>query len=119
MITCMDQETTEVQHRMRCAWSAIARHRQELTSKSYLLRHRLHLFEAVVTPTIMHGVGTRTTTEEHEKMIRTTQRRMLRLIIQTKRKYKHKKDSGGKDIPDDEMSEDTYEWGQEDSTNDE
>ena len=43
MITVMDQETTEVQHRIRCAWSAFARNRQELTSNSYLLKHRLHL----------------------------------------------------------------------------
>ena len=32
MITFVDQETTEVQHRIRCAWSAVTRHRQELTS---------------------------------------------------------------------------------------
>ena len=34
MITFVDQETAEVQHRIRCAWSAFARHRQELTSQS-------------------------------------------------------------------------------------
>ena len=39
MITFVDQETTEVQHRIRCAWSAFARNRQELTSQSYLLQH--------------------------------------------------------------------------------
>ena len=48
-------------------------------------------------------------------MLRTTQRRMLRLIIQTKRKCKKKKELGEKDIHDDEMSEDT----QQDSTHDE
>ena len=67
MITFMDQETTEVQHRLRCAWSVFAEHRQELTSKSCLLRHRFHLFDAVVTPTIMYGAGTWTTAEVHEK----------------------------------------------------
>ena len=56
-----------------------------------LLRHKLHLFGAVATPTIMYGARTWTTTKEHENMIRTTQRRMLRLIIQNKRKYKNKK----------------------------
>ena len=86
MITFMDQETTEVQHRIRCAWSAFARDQQELTSKSYLLRHRLHLFDAVITPTIMYGAGTWTTTKEHEHRIRTAQRRMLWPIIQTKTK---------------------------------
>ena len=89
MITVMDQGSTEVQHRIRCAWSAFARHRQELTSKSYLLRHCLHLFDAVVIPTVMCGTWTWTTTKEHEKL-RTSQRRMLHLIIQTKRKYKKK-----------------------------
>ena len=49
-------------------------------------------------------------------MLRTTQRRMLRLIIQTKRKYKNKQESGGKYIRDDEISEETQE---EISTHDE
>ena len=66
-ITFMDHDTTEVQQRTRCAWSAFAGHRQALTSKSYLLRHGLHLFDAVVTSTIMYGAGTWTTTKEHEK----------------------------------------------------
>ena len=66
MITFVDQET-EVQHRIRCAWSALSRHRQELTSQSYLPRRRLHLFDAVVQPTITHGAGTWSTTKEIEK----------------------------------------------------
>ena len=70
-------------HRIRCAWSAFAKHRQELKSQSYLLRHRLHLFDAVVTPTITCGAGTRAKKNNTRKMLRTNQRRMLRLIIQT------------------------------------
>ena len=34
MIGFMGQETAQVQHRIRCAWPAFARHRQELTPKS-------------------------------------------------------------------------------------
>ena len=49
------------------------------------------------------------------KMLRTTQRRMLRLIIQTRRKYKNNKNLD-KDIRNDEISEDTEE---KDSTHDE
>ena len=67
MITFVDQGTTEVQHRIRCAWSAFTKHRQELTSQSYRLHHRLHLFDAVVRPTITHGAGTWATAKEHEK----------------------------------------------------
>ena len=108
MITFVDQETTEVEHRIPCAWSALARHRQQLTSQSHLLRHRIHLFDAFVSPTVTYGAGTWTTTKEHGKMVRTIQRRMLRLIIQTKRKDKKKneEDLEGKEIQNEEMSED-------------
>ena len=41
---------------------AFARHRQELTPKSYLLRHRLHFFDALVTPATMCGAATWATT---------------------------------------------------------
>ena len=50
------------------------KHRQELTSHSYLLRHRVHLFGVAGTPTITYGAGTWVTTQEHENMFRTTQR---------------------------------------------
>ena len=62
MITLVDQETTEVQHRIRCAWSAFTKHRQEPTSLFYRLQH---LFDAVVTPTITYGAGTWATVKEH------------------------------------------------------
>ena len=68
MITFVDHETTEVQHRIRCAWSEFAKHRQELTSQSHLLRHRLQVVDAVVTPIITYGAGTWATS---------SQRRML------------------------------------------
>ena len=57
MMTFLEQETTEVRHRIRCAWSTFAKHRQEATSQSYFLRHRLHLFDADVTPTVTCGAG--------------------------------------------------------------
>ena len=42
-------------------------------------------------------------------MLRTTQRRMFRLIIQTKRKYKNRREIGGRGTRDDEISEETQE----------
>ena len=45
----------------------------------------------VITPTTTYASGTWTLTLKHEKMIKTAQRKMLRLIVQTKRKYKPKK----------------------------
>ena len=107
-----------MQHRIRCAWSAFAKHRRGLTSQSYSLRHRLHLFDAVVTPTVTYCAGTWATTDEYEQILHTTQRRKLRHIIQKnekKKKTKTKK-TWKKDVRDDETSEDIQEG---DSTHDE
>ena len=51
---------------------------------------RLRLFNMVITPTLSYASGTWTLSKEHERMIRSTQRKMLRLIVQTKREYKKK-----------------------------
>ena len=87
MITLL-QQTTEIRNRIRAAWATFHKYRQDLTSKNFMLKHRLRLFDAVITPTICFASGTWTPTKEHERMIQSTQRKMLRLIIQTKRRYK-------------------------------
>ena len=88
MITFLQQEATEIRNRIRAAWATLHKYRQELTSNNYMLKHRLGLFDAVITPTICYASGTWTPTKEHERMIQSTQRKMLRLTIQTKRRYK-------------------------------
>ena len=120
MISFVDQATSEIQHRIRCAWSAFARHQQELASKSYLLRHRLHLFDSVVTPTMMYGARTQAATKEHEEWFVLHSAKMLRLITQTKRRYKtiNRKDMGEKDTQYGERSESTSESRKEDNTHD-
>ena len=70
------------------AWATFHIYRQELTSKSYMLKHRPRLFDATVSPTVCYASGTWTPTKEHERMTQSMQRKMLRLIIQTKRRYK-------------------------------
>ena len=92
-VTFEDQETEEVKNRLKAAWAAFLKDRQELTSKGYRLCYRLRLFNMVVTSTMTYASGTWTLTQKHEKMIKTAQRKMLRLIIQTKRKYKKKRKS--------------------------
>ena len=57
-ITFEQQETTEIKSRIRIGWAPFARYRQELTSRSILLRHRLRLFDSVITATMMYGSGT-------------------------------------------------------------
>ena len=95
-ITFEDEETEEIKNRLKAAWAAFHKYRQELTSKDYRLCHRLRLFSMVITPTMTYASGTWTLTQKHEKMIKTAQRKMLRLIVQTKRKYKSKKVTASK-----------------------
>ena len=85
-ISFHQQETLEIKSRIRAAWTTFHKYRQELTSKKYMLKFRLRLFDATVSPTLCYAAGTWTPSREHERMIRSTQRKML--IIQTKRKYK-------------------------------
>ena len=87
-ISFHQQETLEIKSRIRAAWATFHKYRQELTSKNYMLIHRMRLFDATVSPTLCYAAGTWTPSKEHERMIQSTQRKMLRLIIQTKRKYK-------------------------------
>ena len=82
------QETIEIKNRIRAAWATFRKYRQELSSKNYILNHRPRLFNATISPTICYAAGTWTPNKEHERMIQSTQRKMLRLIIQTKRRYK-------------------------------
>ena len=56
--------------------------------KNYMLKHRLRLFDATVSPTVCYAAGTWAPNKEHERMIQSTQRKTPRLITQTKRKYK-------------------------------
>ena len=67
------------------------------------------MFDAVVTPTITCGAGSCTTAKGLERVLRTTQRRMLRLITQRKSRCKNWKETGGRDTRDDEISEETRE----------
>ena len=87
-ISFHQQETLEIKSRIRAAWTTFHEYRQELTSKKYMLKLRLRLFDATVSPTFFYAAGTWTPSREHERMNQSTQRKMLRLIIQTKRKYK-------------------------------
>ena len=43
MITFQQQETTEIRNRIRAAWATFHKKRQELTSRTYMLRHRFGL----------------------------------------------------------------------------
>ena len=74
-LTFEQQETTEIKNRIITAQALIYQ-----VQTGVNIEDRLHLFNMV----------TWTLSSEHEKLIRSTQRKMLRLIIQTKRKYMKK-----------------------------
>ena len=93
LITFQHQETTEIKNRIRTAWATFHKYRQELTSKNYLLQHRLRLFDAAITPTICYASGTWAPTNEHERMLQSPQRKMLRLIIQKKEDTKRSRNT--------------------------
>ena len=63
------QETREIKNRIRAAWVTFRKYRQELTSKNYMLNHRLRLFNAAISPTICCAAGTWTPNREHERMM--------------------------------------------------
>ena len=84
------QEKTEIKNQIRGAWATFRKYRQELTSKNYMLNLRLRLFNAAISPTTCSAGGTLSPNKEHERMIQSTQRKMLRLIIQTKRRQKNR-----------------------------
>ena len=60
------------------------------TTPSHLEHVALAWFagQIISCPTICYAAGTWAPNKDHERMIQSTQRKMLRLIIQTKRKYK-------------------------------
>ena len=74
MITFQQQETTEIRNRIRAAWATFHKYRQELTSRNYMLITRR-------TPTMNCTSGNWTLTKEHKRMIQSTPRKMLRLIM--------------------------------------
>ena len=95
------------QNRIRVAWASFHRYQQELTSRLCFLQYRLRFFNLAITPDaelhwsefsscrrwrrsvvwmLSYASGTWTLSREHERMIRSTQREMLRFIVQSKKK---------------------------------
>ena len=105
--TFQQQETTEIRSRIRAACASFYRDKLELTSESYLLQHRLRLLNMMITPTLSYAAGTWTLPKEHQRMIRSTRRKMIPLIVQTKRKYRMKVQGSreGKEMKSDEEPE--------------
>ena len=75
----------ELKHRVGKAWAKFGAFRNELTNKCFDLPKRVQLFKSVVQPSLLYGCVSWTLTRAREKLIKTTQRKMLRQILGVKR----------------------------------
>lgn len=85
---CMGEEhhDVEVDHRIGRGWAKFMQYKQELCGAHYSLAHRLRLFDATVTPTVLYGSGCWAMTLNRERKLQTAQRKMLRKILGLGRK---------------------------------
>ena len=84
---CIDRfHEVELENRIRAAWACFAKHKQELTGRQYALRDRLRLFDSTVSATALYGCEAWTLKEQDKRRLRATQRKMLRMVLGTKRR---------------------------------
>ena len=76
-----DAHDVEIASRINEAWKKFFVLKPDLCGKHVSLRCRLKLFNATVTPTLLYGSGSWTMTAERERILRSTQRRMLRWML--------------------------------------
>ena len=113
-ITFEEPHTKELSNRIKCAWAKFVQHKEELTKKQYSLADRLRLFESIVSPAVLYGSETWTLTKEMAKLLRTTQRRMLRKILGQGRRRIHRIPETANDPETAESEEAGAEEGEED-----
>ena len=92
-ITFENGTVVELSNRIKAAWAKFMQYKQELTTKQYSLFDRF-----------LYGSETWTLTKEMSKLLRTTQRRMLRMILGQGRRRKERRD----EPPEDESWEETH-----------
>ena len=85
-LTFNDHHTVEIDNRIATAWRKFNAMRDELTNKRYSLHARLRLFNTTITPTVLYGSSSWTTTRLLTTKLQRTQRRMLRLMVGTPRR---------------------------------
>ena len=76
----------EFRNRINKAWKKFAVHKKTLCDKHGALKHRLRLFAATVTPTVLYGSCAWTMTQEMESELQGLQRQMLRKMLGSPRK---------------------------------
>ena len=74
----------ELEHRIARGWAKFMAQKTELCNTHY--SHRLHLFNAIVTPSVLYGSKAWAMTKERRARLRTEQRRMLRKVLGSQRR---------------------------------
>ena len=80
-----DFQQTELDSRIRAAWAAFFKYKAVFTSKAHSFATKAKLFEAAVTPVLLHGCSSWTLTEQMQHSLTTTWRRMLRAMLGARR----------------------------------
>ena len=80
-VSFQDARGMEFRNRVAAAWGAFHKYKGELCSKSYPLKDRIRLFDAVVTPTMLYACSTWTLTTAMEKELSVIRRKMLRYVF--------------------------------------
>ena len=83
-----NHHTTEIDNRITTAWRKFNALRDELTHKRYPLNARIQLFNTTITPTVLYGSSSWSTTKALTTKLQRTQRRMMRLIVGTPRRHR-------------------------------
>ena len=81
-----DPNEVEISNRIASSWATFSKHKEELTDKRYRLKDRLKLFNATVTACALYGCETWALRVDQQRRLQATQRKMLRLILNAKRR---------------------------------
>jgi hypothetical protein len=76
-----DLHEKEISHRIGAGWASFMKFKGELCGKQYSQAAKAMLFDAIVTPTVLYAAATWSTTADMERMLRTSRRRMIRLMF--------------------------------------
>ena len=84
-LSLMDTHTVELKHRIKKAWAKFGTFKDELTNKSVPLYLRIKLFNTIMPPTVLYGCGSWVMTGTRERLLRSTQMKMMRAILGSRR----------------------------------
>ena len=73
-----NRSSVEIAHRIQIAWMKFHQHTDVLIDKNVCIRSRLRFFDAIISPTILFGLGTCALTQQQINQLDRVQRRMLR-----------------------------------------